>query len=361
MPKYKKSKFGTFTFTMVDISLNCQLFQDVEENYKFTMVANTTYSIKNFKKKIKEKIKEVGNDILNDIETDHLNLWQVWISDSNKDEFSNLTLEMKNKNIKKLEGFIGDYWAVQPLKNFTHIIIDSLYLMISNQEKEKAENLGKRKILPVLNPARSKLFDKIIDEFWEKFKNVSFTSVCESLVDDKEAIVAFIDPEIPDHLPAKFKGFPVFICYEALELHHCSFHKELIPEISISDGNLNLPPNASTLEVLFQNTAEINKSTVKYGVGKESDGVTQPETLDKVNTSLCAKVTKYNFIRANGDCQEIPKIPNVPIGINIQIQSIKTSISNKGNFLYVKKVGRTTYLTEGLIKDKLVQFRPPNH
>jgi len=132
MPKHKKLKFGTFTFTMVDISLNCWLFRD-EENYKFTMVANTTYSIENFKKKIKEKIKEAGNDILNDIEADHLNLWQVWISDSDKDEFSNLTLDTKNKNVKKLEGIIGDYWAVQPPKNFTHVIIDSPYLTIPGQ------------------------------------------------------------------------------------------------------------------------------------------------------------------------------------------------------------------------------------
>ncbi|CAB4428923.1 unnamed protein product [Rhizophagus irregularis] len=199
------------------------------------MIANTTNSIKNFKKKIKEAIKEAENDILNDIEADHLNFWQVWIRDSDKDEFSDLILDMKNKNVKKLEGLIGDYWAVQPLKNFTHVIIDSPYLMIPGQEKEKAENLGGCKIFPVLDPARSEVLDKIVDEFWEKFKNVPFTSVCESMVDNKEAIVAFMDPGTPDHLPAKFKGFPVFVCYEALELHHHSFHKELIPEISIGD------------------------------------------------------------------------------------------------------------------------------
>ncbi|CAB4428947.1 unnamed protein product [Rhizophagus irregularis] len=68
-----------------------------------------------------------------------------------------------------------------------------------------------------------------------------------------------------------------------------------------------------------------------------------------------------HFIGANGDrhyfdyafCEtekdrEVPKIPNVPIGINIQIQSIKTTISDKDDFLYVKKAGRTIYLTEGL-------------
>jgi hypothetical protein len=49
----------------------------------------------------------------------------------------------------------------------------------------------------------------------------------------------------------------------------------------------------------------------------------------------------------------------MPIGINIQIQSIKTSVSDKEEFLYVKKIGRTTYLTQGLIQDKLVQIRTP--
>lgn len=129
----KKSKFGTFAFTMVDISLNCQLFRDVKKNYKFTMIANITNSIESFKKKIKEAIKEAGNDILNDIEADYLNLWQVWICDSDKDEFLDLTLDTKNKNVKKLEGLIGDYWAVQPLKNFTYVIIDSPYLTILDQ------------------------------------------------------------------------------------------------------------------------------------------------------------------------------------------------------------------------------------
>jgi hypothetical protein len=86
-------------------------------------------------------------------------------------------------------------------------------------EKEKAENLGERKVLPVLDPARSKLLVKIVNEFWEKFKNVPFTSVCEVLIDDKEAIVVSMDPGTSDYLPAKFKGFPVFICYETIELH----------------------------------------------------------------------------------------------------------------------------------------------
>ncbi|GET01777.1 hypothetical protein GLOIN_2v1652895 [Rhizophagus clarus] len=88
---------------MVDISFNCQLFQDIEKNYTFTIIVNTTNSIEIFKKNIKEKIKQIGNDIFD---------------------------ETKNKNIKKLEGFISNYWQDQPSKKFTHIIINSPYLII---------------------------------------------------------------------------------------------------------------------------------------------------------------------------------------------------------------------------------------
>jgi hypothetical protein len=112
-------------------------------------------------------------------------------------------------------------------------------------KKEKAENLSECEICPILNPVRSAFLNKIVNEFWEKFKDVPFTSVCESLVDDKEVLVVFMDLGTPNHLPAKFKGFPVFVCYAALELNHHSFHKELIPGISI--GNLNSLPNASAL------------------------------------------------------------------------------------------------------------------
>ncbi|RGB34228.1 hypothetical protein C1646_760836 [Rhizophagus diaphanus] len=127
MPKHKKPTSAFTAFTMVDISLNCRLFRDIEENYTFTIVVNTANSIENFKKDIKEQIKQTGNDIFDGIDTDHLILWQVCASNS---EFSTLTLEMKNKNVKKLEGIIGDYWTKQPLKEFTQVIVDSPYLTI---------------------------------------------------------------------------------------------------------------------------------------------------------------------------------------------------------------------------------------
>ncbi|CAB5359698.1 unnamed protein product [Rhizophagus irregularis] len=55
-----------------------------------------------------------------------------------------------------------------------------------------------------------------------ELKNQNFLfHVCEALVDDKEAIIVFMDQleEASVHLPAKFEGFPVFISYEVFQLH----------------------------------------------------------------------------------------------------------------------------------------------
>lgn len=89
----------------------------------------------------------------------------------------------------------------------------------------------------------------------------------------------------------------------------------------------------------------------------------------KVNAT---KATRYNFIGADSAChyldyafcevvkdREIPESPNVPFGQHIQIRSIKTSVNNSDEFVYVKKVGRTTFLREGLIQDMWVPFYPP--
>ena len=55
-----------------------------------------------------------------------------------------------------------------------------------------------------------------------EFKKIPLTFVCKVLVDFKDVIIAF-------HLLAKFEDFS---SYGALELHHCSFHKNLTPDIS---------------------------------------------------------------------------------------------------------------------------------
>src|ERR1043166_717389 len=142
------------------------------------------------------------------------------------------------------------------------------------------EKLGERQLLPILDPTRSRLLKNVKKKFLMEFKKkVTFYCVCEGLVDDREVIIAFVDQpeEEPVHLPAEFEGFPVLISYKALVLYHRSFHKNIMPGISL--GKLNKPLNANTHGPLFQNTAEPNKTfilTAKHAVGKEGEAVVQP-------------------------------------------------------------------------------------
>ncbi|CAB4380486.1 unnamed protein product [Rhizophagus irregularis] len=77
-----------------------------------------------------------------------------------------------------------------------------------------AKELGEREFQPILD------LGEIKDKFRMQFKKFSFSYVCEALIDDKEAIVVFMDQseETFVHLPAKFEGFPVFISYEVFQL-----------------------------------------------------------------------------------------------------------------------------------------------
>src|ERR1051326_4668846 len=84
--------YNYYTNMVSTISLNCRLFQNIEEIYDFTIVVNTENSVEKFKKEIKEKIKEGGIDIFADIEADHLILWWVSFHNSDKYDFSNVNL-----------------------------------------------------------------------------------------------------------------------------------------------------------------------------------------------------------------------------------------------------------------------------
>ncbi|CAI2184460.1 8223_t:CDS:2 [Funneliformis geosporum] len=242
--------------------------------------------------------------------------------------------------------------------------------------ESQAKKLDGREISPIFDIEHLKQFDIILKEFHKKFnKIIPLTCVNEGLVDNKEALIVFVyvPEETPVNLPSEFMGYPVIISYGVdFKFHHRFFHKDLMPGISI--GSSRYLPDACTLGGLFQNTEEPDKKfllTTKHGFGK-NDGVFQPGILDQIDTSLCAKVTRYHFLGANPTRQfldyafceiendrGIPKIPNTPLGSNITISSIKTSVSNNENFVWVQKVGRTTSITRGLIQDKLVSFLPP--
>lgn len=78
--------------TMVDITLTCRLFKDIEPNSEeFTINVNTDDYIANFKDKILEKVKRENDDFL-EILADDLQLWKVEINNDDGG-FSNLILE----------------------------------------------------------------------------------------------------------------------------------------------------------------------------------------------------------------------------------------------------------------------------
>ncbi|POG68126.1 hypothetical protein GLOIN_2v1778635 [Rhizophagus irregularis DAOM 181602=DAOM 197198] len=106
--------------------------------------------------------------------------------------------------------FIKDIYE----KKFLVILTSAENIEMSSKE------LGEREFQPILDPHRSKLLGEIKDKFRMQFKKFSFSYVCEALIDDKEAIVVFMDQseETSVHLPAKFEGFPVFISYEVFQL-----------------------------------------------------------------------------------------------------------------------------------------------
>jgi len=135
-----------------------------------------------------------------------------------------------------------------------------------------------------------KLFDIVKEKFEreieESGKKIPLSFVTLGFVDHRKVIIVYVyvSEETPVCLPSEFEGFPVLIAYGVdLDLHHRSFHKDLKPGISI--GSSSNPPDACTLGGLFQNTAEPSKKyilTVKHGVGKNDDGVFQPEKFEEV-------------------------------------------------------------------------------
>ncbi|CAG8761683.1 6448_t:CDS:1, partial [Rhizophagus irregularis] len=55
---------------------------------------------------------------------------KVHISNDNEEKFSKLVLKNDEKeDIKLIRGIISDYWEEQPSNEYTHIIIDSPYLI----------------------------------------------------------------------------------------------------------------------------------------------------------------------------------------------------------------------------------------
>ena len=128
---------------MMDITLTCRLFREIEENTKeFSIKINNSKFVYDLKKLIKEEKK----DIFSNTEVDNLELWGVEIHNDNADKFSSLILQdNKSKDIKKLETIklVSDYWENQPSANFTHIIVDSKFLTMLRSFNQTTLNQGR--------------------------------------------------------------------------------------------------------------------------------------------------------------------------------------------------------------------------
>ncbi|RIB01179.1 hypothetical protein C2G38_2128218 [Gigaspora rosea] len=149
-----------------------------------------------------------------------------------------------------------------------------------------------------------------------------------------------------------------------------------MPGISI--GGLKNPPNALTLGPLVQTPSKPGGFyflTTRHGIGKKGTPVFQPGKFD----DSCATVTKYSSLSIDDDgylidyafCRiynnhRVPQTDRNKIyGTEIIVSSFKTSVDNDLNRkIDVKKVGRSTFFTEGELKYKWVYvtsaaFDPP--
>ncbi|KAF0409293.1 leucine-rich repeat and iq domain-containing protein 4-like: PROVISIONAL [Gigaspora margarita] len=227
--------------------------------------------------------------------------------------------------------------------------------------EDKLERLEGRKVLAIQD----------VDE-------ISATNF--GLVDGKEVIIVTLNlPKgslLKFYLPPVFEGFPVIINYGLVQPYHQSYHEKLMPGISIR--RLSNPPNAITLGPLVQIPSvpgDFYFLTTKHGIGKKGSPVFQSGKFD----DGCATVTKYNslsidndghlidyaFCRISNNNRMSETNQNKIYGTEITASSFKTSVSNDTNqIIDVKKVGKSTFFTEGKMKDKWVYitseaFDPP--
>ncbi|KAF0546603.1 leucine-rich repeat and iq domain-containing protein 4-like: PROVISIONAL [Gigaspora margarita] len=173
------------------------------------------------------------------------------------------------------------------------------------------------------------------------------------------------------------------INYGLVQPFHRNYHEKLIPGISIEW--LNNPPNALTLGPLVQTPSVPGGFyflTTRHGVGKKGSPVFQLGRFDNISSKGCATVTKYSSLSIDNDgylidyafCRisnnnRVPETDrNKMYGTEITVSSFKTSVDNDdlNRKVDVKKVGRSTFFTEGKLKYKWVDitskaFNPPKN
>ncbi|CAG8768601.1 35802_t:CDS:2, partial [Racocetra persica] len=249
--------------------------------------------------------------------------------------------------------------------------------------EDKLERLGDRKVHSIQDEAVIKKLFLARHAFEKKFRRDEISGVTIGMVDEREVIIVNLNlpkgSSLHFDLPSVFEDFPVIIDYGLVEPFHRNYHEKLMHGISI--GRLKNPPNACTLGILAQTQTipgGVFILTTKHGLGKKGTPVVQLGKLDHISSKGCATVTKYSSLSTDEDghlldyafCRisnnyRVPVIPNNIYQTRATVSTFKTSISNDpNNVIDVKKVGRSTFYTEGKMVDEWAEvisavFNPP--
>ncbi|GBC22226.1 uncharacterized protein OCT59_024085 [Rhizophagus irregularis] len=263
----------------------------------------------------------------------------------------------------------------EPKAKFTNLIpaeadLSETFNRLSMTEKKSQSYIGYQEILPITGtgmlPRRV-----ILSRFWSTYiKDTPLSYMNSGIVNGGPAIIAYVHvPKgTPVELPTEFEGYPVLLDYGTIEPACHTRPVALSPGISI--GSVS----ACTLGAMFKNETEMEKIfilTTKHSVGNTDSTVIQPGSSDaEKGYTICAKVSKYNFygvIHEHEDadallldyafCEvinsQVVSTNNTP---EFCISNTKDSGSGPEIEYEIRKFGRTTNYTEGVVEDRLEFF-----
>ncbi|CAB5205436.1 unnamed protein product [Rhizophagus irregularis] len=238
----------------------------------------------------------------------------------------------------------------EPKAKFTNLIpaeadLSETFNRLSMTEKKSQSYIGDQEILPITGtgmlPRRV-----ILSRFWSTYiKDTPLSYMNSGIVNGGPAIIAYVHvPKgTPVELPAEFEGYPVLLDYGTIEPACHTRPVALSPGISIGS----------------------------HSVGNTDSTVIQPGSSDaEKGYTICAKVSKYNFygvIHEHEDADALLLDYAFCEVINSQVVSTNNTpefcISNtkdSGSGLEIeyeiRKFGRTTNYTEGVVEDRLEFF-----
>ncbi|RGB25857.1 hypothetical protein C1646_771176 [Rhizophagus diaphanus] len=381
------------------LSLNCLILGQASEksftenigerysDYNNVEIKFSEFKVSHFKEMLfrRGEVKDVVRN------TGEMDLWKIDSMKVNEEE-DNLKEFTENDIREKLGGelmnpqsslseyFNENSFKDEGSKSAVHIIVQLVLweTNMPNEPKAKFTNLipAEADLSETLNrlsmtgtgmlPRRA-----ILSRFWSTYiKDTPLSYMNSGIVNGRPAIIAYVHvPKgTPVELPAEFEGYPVLLDYGTIE--PACHTRPVAPSPGISIGSVS----ACTLEVMFKNETEMEKSfilTTKHSVGNTDSMVIKLGSSDaEKGYTICAKVSKYNFysiIHEHEDadallldyafCEvinsQVVSTNNTP---EFCISNTKDSVSGLEIEYEIRKVGRTTNYTEGVVEDRLEFF-----